>query len=289
MIQPGGGLAHHLAQTQRPVPLGEVLAVGEGVLVDHEHRGLLQGALAQQAPRGCLGIAAALHGQVAASREDVQGVRVHESAVVVADVDDHAVLPEVLRIQVLMSWSREPSPCRACARSPAARRSRCPRRRGWPPPSRGRRAAAPARRRWASPPPPGRRTPRVVGHPQHHPVSHLALQERSRLVPARRRGAVHRQDLVPHRDPAATWAGPSCTHLGDLQLRPSSRRPRSKRSAQKARRAGPAARPCEWPRWEPFSSPTMRFMSRRLLGPGAGAPDLRARSARRTACQSAPW
>jgi hypothetical protein len=49
---------------------------------------------------GAHAAAAALHGEVVAARQDVDGVHVHEAAVVVAHVDDDAVLRVVLLVEV---------------------------------------------------------------------------------------------------------------------------------------------------------------------------------------------
>src|SRR5690606_20586755 len=97
---PGRRLAGDRAESERAVALGEVFGVGQAVHVDDECRGCFQCALAEDAARGRDGEAADLHGDVAASCEHVERVRIHEPAAVAAQVDDHAVAPEVFCIEV---------------------------------------------------------------------------------------------------------------------------------------------------------------------------------------------
>ncbi len=100
MIHPAVRLADDRPEAERAPPLGEVLGVGERVLVRHEHRRQLERALAELRARRRRAEAARLHGEVRPAREDVERVRVHETAVVVPHVDDDALSRLVLGVEV---------------------------------------------------------------------------------------------------------------------------------------------------------------------------------------------
>ena len=116
-------LADDLAELHRAIAFRKILGVAERMHVGHEHRGQLERALAEERARGRHGHAANLHREVGRAREHIERVRIHEAAVVVANVDDDAFVRLVLRVEVgVERAAATPRSCRACARSRAVRR-----------------------------------------------------------------------------------------------------------------------------------------------------------------------
>ena len=96
----GGGRADDFAEAERAVAFGEVFAVGEGGLVGDEDGGEAERALAEGLAAGCGGAVAGRHDEVVLAGEDVDDAAVDVAAVVVADVDDDALLALVLDVEV---------------------------------------------------------------------------------------------------------------------------------------------------------------------------------------------
>src|ERR1044072_1513694 len=87
----GRRLAHHLAELQAPVAFGEVLRVGERVLVCDDHCRQLKRPLSQVGSRRGRRKPARRHTHVTLAREHVDGIDIDEAAVVVADIKHHAL------------------------------------------------------------------------------------------------------------------------------------------------------------------------------------------------------
>ena len=100
MIQPAVGSPTTLPSFRCAIAFGEILGVGERVLIDHQDRRQFERSLAELSARGSGRAAAVGHGEIGTAGQHVQRVSIDKAAVVVADVDDHALLGAVFGVEV---------------------------------------------------------------------------------------------------------------------------------------------------------------------------------------------
>jgi hypothetical protein len=100
MIHPAVGSPTTFSELERAVTLGEVFRIRQRMLVGHENRRQLERALSERRARRHARVPSRQHVEVAAAREHIDRVDVDEAAVVVAYVDDHALLRLIVGVEI---------------------------------------------------------------------------------------------------------------------------------------------------------------------------------------------